>query len=219
MEVNSYRDVSRAVFGYIKKNYPDMYLTLYSGESGKFTSKLAALKMSHGGYVTENNVVLFFDNSLFGGLKENYVITTDTICVRNPFEKQMYFSIKDVKQVTFDQKNIYINDWFRVDIGVCRLGNPELANMFVFCICSLLLLQEKAHYTYFSTQEMSKDELSADSNIRKCSCGNVISASDAFCSRCGKPNNGESQEWICGHCNEKNPKVARFCGSCGTPKE
>ncbi len=218
--LTDHNSISQGIFDYIYKIHPDISLNLYSGDSTQFYSKFKNLSRIHGDNVTQNNVVFFYDNTLLGIAKEGYVVTTDKICVRNLLKEATVIAIKDIKSISHDEKNIILNGSFLINTTVYNLTNPELVDIFNYCICNLLYLADAN-----GTLEHVVDNKAVSNNIPteqestwKCSCGRENALKNNFCGGCGSRNPKLAVDWVCPNCNRTNPSDANFCGGCGTRK-
>ncbi len=244
-EIANHIDLADIVFRHIAEKHPQMYLTLYSGNSSRFNSKMRNLMGVHGRNVTPQNVVLFYDNTVFGSAKDGFVITVDKLCVHNVLEKATSIPIKEIQKITFDEKNIFINDTFRVEIGSCNLPKPEFVDIFSFCVWNLLHLAENGYYVERPAEtETSQPVASAGERIAgtivepfgpmfgkavnsfsapsvaiwKCTCGMDVPAENNFCQNCGAKRPEVAADWFCTACGKMNPAESKFCGQCGTKK-
>lgn len=212
-QIENHNNVSEVVFKYINDTYGSVYLTMYAGNSVKYKSKIRNITGVHGKDVTENNAVLFYDSTVFGSGKDGFVMTNERICVRNFLEQATSMSLRDVKRLSFDEKNIFINDTFRLEMAVCKLSKEELVNIFNYCICNLLCL---LHSKGGSAPGVSNSPTPATPGGRRCECGNVVSEGAKFCSKCGAKQPEHVNEWFCSSCGKKNASDSNFCGQCGT---
>ena len=247
-EIIDHNIIADIVISYISKNYSDGITNIFSGTSSKFNSKKGNIKTVHGiDKINDNNVLIFFDTTVFGSAKDGFVITNENICVHNSFEQAYSVNIKSIEKLSIKDKCLLINDKYSVDVGVSCVKPSGFLNIFSYCLCNLLYLAEKgyelesspsssdssqtvstndnqfinsatgAFKSLFGKISSTFESVTSAKSTWKCSCGKEVLLDNKFCPNCGSKQPEIITEWSCS-CGKKNPADSNFCGHCGTKK-
>lgn len=221
-EIGSHIDISNIVFEYLDKHYKDKLTSMHSVTSQKFKSKQNKLVSVYGSdKVNENNVLFFFDNTVFGGAKEGFVLTKDALCYKNIMESSRVISFDEINNITVREKKICVNDSVEIEC-YSTIGLPEIVNILIFCVCNLIAFKESdnqvtAQEPVAQIQTLNVS-LSKDNSGWICQCGAKNPAISKFCTQCGTKKAEKNSKWVCLNCNAENLPTAKFCNQCGTPK-
>lgn len=219
-EFANHNDIANAVFEYLNETYPGVNLTLYSGVSDKFASKKNNIKSVHGVNVADNNVLMFYDSTLFGSAKDGFVVTNEKICVRNAAEKPYYVPIKDMQTLSVAERGFYINNTFRVDASLLKLSKEEIVNIIAFCACNIIHLNKYKGTQPSAVAESTgvgvNDGVPVSDAEWTCVCGNKNPINNKFCGQCGSAKPVPADNPKCPSCGAVCSGGMKFCGECGT---
>ncbi len=221
--VADHLQIAENIVAYLSKTYTGNKITnLFTGASEKFKNKKENVKLVHGSdKITDNNVVLLFDITVFGSAKDGFVITTDNICVRNSFEQPFSVKIKDIKTITSNNKFIVINGKYNINVEVSCVNTADFLNVFSYCICNLLYL-DKIGYKIKETQ--SKINSSPVTQNKSIPIVNKQQVKEMFSGSLGSLFNKVSNTfvapttknstWKCS-CGKELTTENKFCPNCG----
>ena len=118
---------------------------MYPSSSERFYKKLKNLQSVYGyNVVTSDNVLFYFDNTVFGSAKDGFVLTSDNFCFRSALADKGVIPIESIQKISVSNKYLYINDK-SVPVTLCYLPEKALCDIMVYCICHLLLIKQIAN--------------------------------------------------------------------------
>ncbi len=210
-------DIAEAVIEYLDTKYKNVYTYITTPIMVDFPKKSKIPIKQYGiNIVNSDNIIMILDETLRGTAKEGFVLTDKHFCYKNIFEKPKIIPISNIKSVSFDKNNIYINGDM-IQAGICRIPKNELSSFLIFIFCCLLQLNSDNLTP--NTQTSSQPE--NNSTIPQswtCSCGNENPISAKFCMECGSKKPEPVKDWICTACETQNPAKSKFCMECGKAK-
>lgn len=220
--IGSHLDISNIVFDYLDKHYKDKPISMYSVTSQKFKSKQSKLASVYSrDAVNENNVLFFFDNTVFGGAKEGFVLTKDALCYKNIMESPRMVNCDEINSIVVKEKYLYVNDSEKIEC-YAGIGLSEIVNILIFCICNLLALKESGSQAEAQKSvvqlQTPKISLSKCNGDWVCQCGANNLTISKFCTQCGTRRPEANSKWVCLNCNAENLPTAKFCDQCGKAK-
>lgn len=141
-EIADHIDLSTIVFEYIDAHYKYKYPSLHSASSQKFKSKRFNLASVHGSdKVGDNNVLLFYDNTVFGGAKDGFVLTTERICYKNFLDDARSVALDEISDIAEKDGKLCVNNTTLIDCNAVN-GLQVVIDILVFTVCNLLALKQ-----------------------------------------------------------------------------
>lgn len=221
-EITNHLEISGIVFEYLDRHYKDKYISMYSVRSDKFKSKQRKLMSVYGfKTVSENNALFFYDNTIFGGAKEGFVLTNNALCYKNILASPCVVDINTIKSLTVKESHICINNAEEIECSA-GIGLEVITNILIFCICNLLTLQSTNTQTAVNVMPVQAQapntSQQTDDGSWVCQCGAKNLTTSKFCTQCGTKKAEENSKWVCLNCNAENLPTAKFCSQCGNAK-
>ena len=165
MKFSNHQELTVFVFNYINQNFKSVTTNLYPSSSERFYKKLKNLQSVYGyNVVTSDNVLFYFDNTVFGSAKDGFVLTSDNFCFRSALADKGVIPIESIQKISISNKNLYINDR-SVAVTLCYLPEKALRDIMVYCICHILLIKKNlqvnsSSHPYFSQQHLPQQAVS-----------------------------------------------------------
>ena len=167
MKFSNHQELTVFVFNYINQNFKSVTTNLYPSSSDRFSKKLKSLQSVYGyNVVTSDNVLFYFDNTVFGSAKDGFVLTSENFCFRSALADKGVIPIESIQKISVSNKYLYINDK-SVPVTLCYLSEKDLRDILVYCICHLLLIKQHMQLKGSSQQNITQLNMSQQAVSRQ----------------------------------------------------
>ena len=167
MKFSNHQELTVFVFNYINQNFKSVTTNLYPSSSDRFSKKLKSLQSVYGyNVVTSDNVLFYFDNTVFGSAKDGFVLTSENFCFRSALADKGVIPIESIQKISVSNKYLYINDK-SVPVTLCYLPEKALCDIMVYCICHLLLIKQHMQLKGSSQQNITQLNMSQQAVSRQ----------------------------------------------------
>lgn len=203
---SSHLEIVETIFEYLNNHYQGTSTSFYPVTSNNFRIKLRNLQIAYSfGNITEKNTLFFYDDTVFGGAKNGFVVTTENILIHNLFDSPCTIPIKNIKNISVKNNSVYINDK-KIDIAICKLSKPEIVNILIYCVCFLLLLND---------DNKSAKDTHNNSNFNNCNRESIQDSKENLQFKDVSDSNDNFQVWQCSSCYKINLPTSKYCCECG----
>lgn len=157
----------------LRKKYDNINGVYFKSDNEKAKKKLNAAMSSYGKSIDKHNesVILCYDDTMFGSASDGCILTSKGVYIHNLGEDNVFVDYKDIKNVSLDEKNIFINGEIKISV-ICTTDAGRKS------FCELL--------NEVSALLKKQSGSSSNNDHRFCgNCGSVVARDSKFCGKCG----------------------------------
>lgn len=135
--------LTEKILRFVDKNYDFSASRLYTTASTHYQRKYTNMMNAYGAEIFNTEPILFYcDDTVFGGGKEGFMLTTHHFCYKNIGESGFLIPLDHVKSIslTSDGKRININGTRSVTYTIGCVSIRDICNILNFAICNLLYM-------------------------------------------------------------------------------